>query len=145
MCVSSYNAANFRWLKNTHTWLFFVFVRYTKLKLQVNQEGKIPVKKWVPPSPTTFKLLLTSSFFSSSLSLFHFLSRLFYSDSDFFLCLQSLLRFLTLFACTRHCKHLIWMWFCTLSFSVIKMFSDKKRVETALEQCGLINNKVITQ
>lgn len=28
--------------------------------------------------------LLTSSFFSSSLSLFHFLSRLFYSDSDFF-------------------------------------------------------------
>uniref|UniRef100_A0AAX7USK1 Phosphoinositide phospholipase C n=1 Tax=Astatotilapia calliptera TaxID=8154 RepID=A0AAX7USK1_ASTCA len=47
----------------------FLYKAYTKLKLQVNQEGKIPVK------------------------------------------------------------------------NVIKMFSDKKRVETALEQCGLINNK----
>ncbi|XP_077356142.1 1-phosphatidylinositol 4,5-bisphosphate phosphodiesterase beta-3 [Festucalex cinctus] len=46
----------------------FLFKAYTKLKLQVNQEGKIPVKN------------------------FH------------------------------------------------KMFSDKKRVETALEQCGLVNN-----
>uniref|UniRef100_A0A669F9T7 Phosphoinositide phospholipase C n=1 Tax=Oreochromis niloticus TaxID=8128 RepID=A0A669F9T7_ORENI len=49
----------------------FLYKAYTKLKLQVNQEGKIPVK------------------------------------------------------------------------NVIKMFSDKKRVETALEQCGLINNKGI--
>lgn len=26
--------------------------------------------------------------------------------------------------------------------SVLKLFSDKKRVETALEQCGLVNNRV---
>uniref|UniRef100_A0A3B4ALA8 Phosphoinositide phospholipase C n=1 Tax=Periophthalmus magnuspinnatus TaxID=409849 RepID=A0A3B4ALA8_9GOBI len=32
--------------------------------------------------------------------------------------------------------------FSSLScFSILKLFSDKKRVETALEQCGLINNK----
>ncbi|XP_040037383.2 1-phosphatidylinositol 4,5-bisphosphate phosphodiesterase beta-3 [Gasterosteus aculeatus] len=47
----------------------FLLKAYTKLKLQVNQDGKIPVK------------------------------------------------------------------------NVLKMFSDKKRVETALEQCGLVNNK----
>uniref|UniRef100_A0AAQ6AFZ7 1-phosphatidylinositol 4,5-bisphosphate phosphodiesterase n=1 Tax=Amphiprion ocellaris TaxID=80972 RepID=A0AAQ6AFZ7_AMPOC len=28
-----------------------------------------------------------------------------------------------------------------LSYSILKMFSDKKRVETALEQCGLVNNR----
>lgn len=32
--------------------------------------------------------------------------------------------------------------FESLSFSILKMFSDKKRVETALEQCGVINNRV---
>ncbi|CAK6967959.1 -phosphatidylinositol 4%2C5-bisphosphate phosphodiesterase beta-3 [Scomber scombrus] len=47
----------------------FLLKAYTKLKLQVNQDGKIPVK------------------------------------------------------------------------NILKMFSDKKRVETALEQCGLVNNK----
>uniref|UniRef100_A0A8C7U7H0 Phosphoinositide phospholipase C n=1 Tax=Oncorhynchus mykiss TaxID=8022 RepID=A0A8C7U7H0_ONCMY len=29
--------------------------------------------------------------------------------------------------------------------SILKMFSDKKRVETALEQCGLVTNRVIYQ
>lgn len=29
--------------------------------------------------------------------------------------------------------------------NILKLFSDKKRVETALEQCGLINNRVIIQ
>uniref|UniRef100_A0A8D3BYL3 Phosphoinositide phospholipase C n=1 Tax=Scophthalmus maximus TaxID=52904 RepID=A0A8D3BYL3_SCOMX len=48
----------------------FLFKAYTKLKLQVNQDGKIPVK------------------------------------------------------------------------NILKMFSDKKRVETALEQCGLVNNRL---
>ncbi|XP_033992421.1 1-phosphatidylinositol 4,5-bisphosphate phosphodiesterase beta-3 isoform X2 [Trematomus bernacchii] len=48
----------------------FLHKAYTKLKLQVNQDGKIPVK------------------------------------------------------------------------NILKMFSDKKRVETALEQCGLVNNKI---
>lgn len=31
------------------------------------------------------------------------------------------------------------------SFSVLKLFSDKKRVETALEQCGLVNNRVTAE
>jgi len=33
--------------------------------------------------------------------------------------------------------------FSCVSFSILKMFSDKKRVETALEQCGLVNHRVL--
>lgn len=70
------------------------------------------------PAPSS-----TSSFPSCPLSLFHFPSYV-----------KSILK---ISACC-------WFWVSpnSLSFSILKMFSDKKRVETSLEQCGLVNNRV---
>lgn len=97
----------------------------------------------------------TSSFLSSSLSLFHFL---FLTSPLVYLCslltflsalshmnVKSFRTFLSDFKKKKKGKKRVFKQISlhTLFFSVLKMFSDKKRVETALEQCGLLYNKVI--
>ena len=138
----SWHYAGFKYF-TLHPLCLSVCFRYTKLRLQVNQDGKIPVKKWETPLPTTFSTLhrvlnasaLDVFFFSTSLSLFHFPSCLSQKNSAHFLGFNRVLIQIWITSLVT--------WTNSLSFSILKLFSDKKRVEAALEQCGLLNNRVI--